>query len=133
MKPYGNHVWQSSGFPTSTIARAMALFALLVTGSEAVLGDSWNVVNTGLPVNDDRVLVTDPINPRTVYVGGAGGLFKSVDGVSPVWNLGERVSYGHSSTVGQGPDCRGRLDHSLTALQSIPVYQKISSPVALSR
>jgi hypothetical protein len=57
----------------------MALFALLVTGGEASLGDSRSAINTGLPVNDVRVLVTDPVKPATVNVGGAGGLFKSVD------------------------------------------------------
>ena len=80
MKPCRKHFGQTSVLRTSAIPRAMAVFALLVAGSEAGLGDSWSAVNTGLPVSDVRVLATDPVNPATVYAGGPGGLFKSVDG-----------------------------------------------------
>ena len=80
MKLCRNHLGQSSVFRTGSIPRALALFALLVAGSAAGLADSWSAVNTGLPVTDVRTLVTDPVNPASVYVGGVGGLFKSVDG-----------------------------------------------------
>ncbi len=58
----------------------IALFAMLLVGRNVGLGDSWSAVNTGLPAKDIRVLVTDPVNPATVYAGGTDGLFKSVDG-----------------------------------------------------
>jgi photosystem II stability/assembly factor-like uncharacterized protein len=43
-------------------------------------GASWSESNTGARVPGIRVLVGDPMDRGTVYAGGDGGLFKSIDG-----------------------------------------------------
>lgn len=40
----------------------------------------WTAVNNGLPDLDVQVVAVDPVDRNTVYAGGSGGLFRSVDG-----------------------------------------------------
>lgn len=42
-------------------------------------GSSWSPVGAGLTFIDLRVFAADPLNPAALYVGGAGGVFKTVD------------------------------------------------------
>ena len=42
-------------------------------------GMSWRESNTGLRVSGVELLVSDPADPATIYAGGDGGLYKSVD------------------------------------------------------
>ena len=41
---------------------------------------AWTPVNDGLVDRDIRVLAIDPLRQATLYAGGTGGVFKSVDG-----------------------------------------------------
>jgi hypothetical protein len=43
-------------------------------------GEDWTAAHTGLTDLDVRVLAIDPTTPTTLYAGGLGGVYKSVDG-----------------------------------------------------
>jgi photosystem II stability/assembly factor-like uncharacterized protein len=43
-------------------------------------GLSWSAASAGMFALDLRVLATDPVDPLTIYTGGAAGLFRSIDG-----------------------------------------------------
>lgn len=65
-----------------TYARTMfgLLVALFGMTSGFVFGAKWNAVNNGLTNLDVRVLAIDPISRIAIYAGGAGGVFKSING-----------------------------------------------------
>jgi photosystem II stability/assembly factor-like uncharacterized protein len=45
-------------------------------------GATWNPANTGLDYFYLTLLAMDPVRPGTIYTGGLGGLFRSVDGAN---------------------------------------------------
>ena len=65
--------------PTVTVILVLALTCRLG------LGTDWTAVNNGLANLDVRIIDIHPINKETIYAGGAGGLFKSIDG-GLTWN-----------------------------------------------
>ncbi|HYR91800.1 MAG TPA: hypothetical protein VE422_47585 [Terriglobia bacterium] len=65
--------------PRRPTGLVFGLWVALFGVSRVCFGADWTEVNSGLRNLDVRVLAIDPVNPDTVYAGGDGGVYKSVN------------------------------------------------------
>jgi photosystem II stability/assembly factor-like uncharacterized protein len=56
------------------------VLVVLILRAAFTFGADWDAANTNLANLDVYSLAVDPTNPRMIYAGGSGGVFKSLDG-----------------------------------------------------